>query len=465
MTRDKLSGGPIKAYNARVYKGGKLKVCIIGGGGGANNAVNVIRRLDEDAQIDLFDKRSDIGHEPCEITYVLSGFLSSWEDTFVFRQKFYDERNIKVHLNTEVTDIVRENKFLIAGGEGYPYDKAILDLGSISSIPPIPGLNGENEFFLDTSLETARVFQEAISKYSSAAILGTGQIALDIAEVLQARSYDKIYLLGRSDRVLRTYLDKDMAEIIERGIAQKGIELILPARINSITSRTGKKIRSIPGPELEVDFVFFATGSTPNVELAKKASISIGESGAIAVNKYLQTNDPDIYAIGDCMENWDRITGRRRTHQTATSGATTGRIAATNLIRGNILPHQGTVMTFVTQVFNHQVGTVGFSEDYAREQGLNVASNLLRTATRRRSYGGKPIHVKLIADARTKSLVGAQIISEEMVAGKIDRLALAIALGIPVDQLALIDTCYSPTLGSAYESTVMALDQLMPKLP
>jgi NADH oxidase (H2O2-forming) len=441
-----------------------MNVCIIGGGGGASNAANVIRRLDEEAKIDLFNKRSEMGHQPCEIPYVLNGFLPSWQDTIVFRQKFYDERNINVHLNTEVTDINREEKSLIAGGEIYRYDKAILDLGSTSVTPPIPGLNGENEFFLDTSLETARAFEEAISKYSSAAIMGTGQIALDVAEVLKARNYDKIYLLGRSDCLLRAYLDNDMAEIVERGIKEKGIELILPARINSIKSHNCKKIVSLPSQELEVDFVFFATGSKPNVELARKAGIRIGESGAIAVNEYLQTNDPDIYAIGDCMENWDRITGRKRTYQTATSGATTGRIAATNLIRSNVLPHQGTVMPFVTQVFNYEVGTVGFTETYAREQGLNVVCNIMRTATRRRSFGGKPIHIKLVADPQTKSLVGAQIISEEMVAGKIDRLALAIALKVPVEQLALIDTCYSPTLGSAYESTVMALDQLMPKL-
>jgi len=441
-----------------------MKVCIIGGGGGASNAANVIRRLDEEAQIDLFNKHSEMGHQPCEIPYALRGFLSSWQDTFVFRQKFYDERNINVHLNTEVTDINREEKSLIAGGEIYRYDKAILDLGSIYTNSPIPGLNGENEFFLDTSLETGRVFEDAIPRHSSAAIVGTGQIALDVVEVLKARNYDKIYLLGRSDCLLRAYLDKDMAEIVERGIKEKGIELILSARINGIKSHNGKKIISLPGQELEVDFVFFATGSRPNVELAQKAGIRIGESGAIAVNEYLQTSDPDIYAIGDCMENWDRITGRKRTYQTATSGATTGRIAATNLVRGNVLPHQGTVMPFVTQVFNYEVGTVGFTETYAREQGLNVVSNIMRTATRRRSFGGKPIHIKLIADSQTKSLVGAQIISEEMVSGKIDRLALAIALRVPVEQLALIDTCYSPTLGSAYESTVMALDQLMPKL-
>jgi NAD(P)H-nitrite reductase large subunit len=114
---------------------------------------------------------------------------------------------------------------LIAGGETYRYDKAILDLGSIYTIPPLPGLNGENEFSLNTSLETARAFEEAISRCSSAAIVGTGQIALDVAEVLKVRNYDKIYLLGRSDCVLRAYLDNDMAETVEGAIREQGIEL------------------------------------------------------------------------------------------------------------------------------------------------------------------------------------------------------------------------------------------------
>lgn len=441
-----------------------MKVCIVGGGGGANNAANVIRRLDKEAQIDLFDKRSEIGHEPCEIPYVLSGFLPSWQDSFVFRPKFYNERNINVHLNTEVTDIIREEKRLIAGGESYSYDKAILDLGSIPIMPPVQGLDGRNEFVLDTSLSTARTLEKAIPRYSSAAIVGVGQIALDLAEVLQARNYDRIYLIGRADRVLRAYLDKDMAEIVKARIEQRGIDLILSAQINSIKSRKGKKVISLPERELEVDLALFATGSKPNVELAKKAGIKVSESGAIAVNEYLQSSDPSIYAIGDCMENWDRITGSKRIYQTATSGATTGRIAATNLVLGNILAHQGTVMALVTEVFGYEVGTVGFTETHARKQGLDIVCSITRTATRRRSYGGKPIHIKLIADHKAQYLVGAQIISEEMVAGKIDRLALAIAEKIPVQKLAVIDTCYSPTVGSAYESTVMALDQLIPQL-
>ncbi|MGB2884382.1 MAG: FAD/NAD(P)-binding oxidoreductase, partial [Dehalococcoidia bacterium] len=117
-----------------------MRVCIVGGGGGASNAANVIRRLDKDVQIDIFTDRAEIGNQPCEIPFVLKGDLPSWGDTFVFKRKFYGERNINVHFNTEVTGIIRTERRLIAGEENYDYDKLILDLGAIPAIPPIPGI-------------------------------------------------------------------------------------------------------------------------------------------------------------------------------------------------------------------------------------------------------------------------------------------------------------------------------------
>ena len=441
-----------------------MKVCIVGGGGGASNAANVVRRLNEEAQIDIFTDRAEIGNQPCEIPFVLKGDLPSWNDTFVFTRKFYDQRNVTVHLNNEVTEIIRSEKRLIAGGEGYNYDKLILDLGATPAIPPIPGIDGLNEFVLTTSLKTARVFQEAIPQHSTAAVIGTGQIALEVAAVLKANNYERIYLLGRSESLLRAYLDQDMAERVEARIRDKGIDLILRARVDSVTSQNGKKILSLPDQELKVDFVFFATGSRPNIALAQRAGLEIGETGGILVNEYLQTSDPDIYAIGDCTENWDAILGLRRLYQTATSAARGGRIAATNLVGGNVLPYQGTTMPFIMEAFGYQVGTVGFTESYARERDLDVLSNIMTTATRRRAFGGRTIHIKLIASRETRTLVGAQIMSEELVAGKIDRLSVVIAARVPVERLAVIDTCYSPTVGTAYEPLIMALDELRLKI-
>ncbi|MBL7061359.1 MAG: FAD-dependent oxidoreductase [Dehalococcoidia bacterium] len=441
-----------------------MKVCIVGGGGGASNAANVIRSLDKQAQIDIFTNRGEMGNLPCEIPFVLKGVLSSWESSFAFRDKFYEERNIEVHLNTEVTEIIREHKRLMAGGISYSYDKAILDLGASPIIPPILGLDGCNEFVLTSGLNQARIFENAIPKYSRAAIIGVGQIALEVASILKEKSYREIYLIGRSDRVLRAYLDKDMAAVVEDKVREKGMELILSAEIVKIATCENGKVLSLADRDLEIDFVFFATSTEPNTKSAQKADIRIGETGAIAVNEYLQTSDPDIYAIGDCMENWERITGTKTCYQTATNAARTGRIAGKNLALGNVVRYPGTVMPFVTEIFGYQVGMVGFTETQARERGLDVVSSITTTSTRRRLFGGKPIHIKLIADRRTRSLVGAQLIGEELVAGKIDRLAVAIAEKIPVDRLSLLDTCYSPTTGAGYEAVTMALDELEGKL-
>jgi len=441
-----------------------MRICIVGGGGGASNAANFARRLNREAHINIFTDRADIGHQPCEIPFVLSRFLASWDDTYVFRRKFYVEREINVHFNTEVTDIIRAEKRIITAGGAYEYDKLILDLGAIPSTPPIEGTDGWNELVLTTNLHTAKAYEDVINNSTTAAIVGTGQIALEMAAVLKARNYQHIYLLGRSGSLLRTYLDRDMSERIEARVRGNGIDLILQSRINSIQSRNGKKILSLPDRKLEVDFVLLATGSRPNVTIAQAAGLDIGETGGIVVNEYLQTSDEDIYAIGDCIENWDAVSGTKRLYQTATNAARGGRIAATNAVLGNVLPYGGTTVPFIMEVFGYQVGTVGITESYASSMNMGVVSTVVNTATRRRSFGGKTIQVKLLADCHSRTLVGAQIISEEMVAGKIDRLSLAIAEKIPVERLSLIDTCYYPVVGTAYEPTVMALDEIRLKL-
>ena len=440
-----------------------MKICIVGGGGGASNAANVIRSLDKEAEIHIFTDRGEIGNLPCEIPFVLKGDLPSWESSFAFREKFYKERNIEVHFDTEVTEIVPQEKVLVAREQQHHYDKAILDLGAKPVAPSIPGLDGQNEFALSSNLRLARLLEEAIQKYSSGAILGVGQIGLEVAAIMKAKGYQKVYLVGRSDCVLRAYLDRDMVGIVEEKIRGEGIELILRAQVLSAGSHGGKKILSLAERDLRVDYVFFAVGTQPNTDLAREAGIKLGETGAIVVNEYLQTSNPDIYAIGDCMENWEKVTGTKIRYQTATNAARTGRIAGKNLVLGNEIRYEGTVMPFVTEIFGCQVGTVGFTEAYAKERGFDVVSCITPTSTRRRMFGGKPIHIKLIADRKTRTLIGAQLIGEELIAGKIDRLAIAIAERVPVQQLALMDTCYSPTTGAGYEAVTMALDQLAEK--
>lgn len=422
-----------------------MRVCIIGTGDSGATAANQIRRLDSEAQVDVFTRRGALGCPPCEMPLVIGGSVATWDELIRgFRQiSFWEKRDINLHLNTEVTDIVKDRKCIVAGGKKYDYDKLILALGATPTIPPFPGLDGKNEFALSTDMADGVALENAIGRCSEAAIVGGGFIGLEIAAALKERGYSKVYLLVRRG-ILRAYLDDDMAKILEDVISKNGVELILPAKIERITSKGERKVVSLSDRELEVDFILFATGAQPNVELARKAGLKIGETGAIAVNQFLQTSDSDIYAIGDCVENWDIITGSKRQHHLATNAIRTGYIAGRNAILGNRMTYQGTVMPFITKVFGHQIGAVGFTGREARERGLDAVSVAVDTPRLRERFGGRPAHYRLIADAKTKTLIGAQVISEEIVSGTVDKLAVAIACQMPLTKLVQIDSSYSP---------------------
>jgi len=423
-----------------------VRVCIVGAGDGGAIAANETRRLDAGAQIDVFSKRSELGCPPCPMPMVISGTIATWDELIRgFRQtSFWEKRNINIHLNTEVTDIIRQEKCIIAGGERYNYDRLILALGAVPMIPSFPGLNGKNEFTLSTDMADGIALWNIVDRYTEAAIIGGGFIGLEIAQALKARGYSKIYLLEVRRSILPMHLGEDMAEKLNTVIKQNGVELVLAAKVERIESKEGRKRVVLSDRELEVDFVFFATGTEPNVELAKGAGLQLGETGAIAVNQYLQTSDPDIYAVGDCMENWDVITGSKRRHQLATNSIRTGYLAGRNVVLGNCLAYQGTAMPFVTKIFGHQIGAVGLTEREAREKGLDVVSVTADTPRLRERFNGRPAHYKLIADGKTKTLIGAQIISEEIVSGTVDKLAVGIASKMPIIKLVQIDSCYSP---------------------
>jgi NADPH-dependent 2,4-dienoyl-CoA reductase/sulfur reductase-like enzyme len=422
-----------------------MKICIIGGGAGGRSASGQIRQLDKEAQIDLFSTQAEIGYAPCEPPFVLRG-ISRWDDIF-YPGNFFEKMNVAVHLNTEVTDILRKEKRIIAGGKSYPYDKVILSPGTIPSIPPIPGLDGKNEFTVSTNIADGRALEKIIPRYTSAAVVGAGAIGIEMTLALMARGYQRVYLLDMMENILPASLDKDMAEKIEEVMEEKRVELILSANISSIKSESVRKRVILPDRELDVDLLFLTTGAKPNVELARKAGIEIGETGGILVNQYLQTSDPDIYAAGDCIENWDCILGSKTRRLMVTSAGRTGYVAGRNLISGNSLPYEGTLMTFIIEIFGHQIGTVCYTERLAREKGLDVVSNTMSIPTTRPRYGNKLVHYKLIADRQSHTLLGAQIISKEMIGGMVSEMALAIREKIPLERLAVLESPYSPAVG------------------
>ena len=421
-----------------------MKVCIIGAGAGGRSAAGRIRQLNENAQIDVFSTQNEIGYAPCEPPFVLRG-VGNWTDIF-YPGNFFEQSKVNVHLNTEVTDIIRRKKQIIAGGEIYPYDKLILCQGAVPSIAPIPGLDGKREYTISSNIADGKALENIIHEYTSAAVIGAGAIGIEMILTFASRNYKKVYMLVRRS-ILRAFLDDDMSDKLEEIIRDSGVELILPVNIESITSNTNKKTICLSDRELETDFVFLATGARSNVELARKSNLDIGETGGILVDEYFQTSDPDIYAAGDCVELWDYITGSKTQHLMVTTAGRTGDLAATNLISGNTIPYEGILRTFSIGVFGHQVYTSGLTERLACEEGFDTVSVTMSASAFRPHLGGNLVHYKLIADRRTATLIGAQIISKEMMRGTINEMTLAITEKIPLRKLALLESPYSPATG------------------
>jgi NADH oxidase (H2O2-forming) len=419
-----------------------MKHIIIGAGDAGAMAALWVRRSDEQADLDIFTKNEELGCPPCEMPLVLSRSVQRWEELYrgLRKSSFYEKRGMNLHLCTEVREILPKEKLVIAGGDTYPYDRLILALGSDPIIPPIPGLDGIREFTLSTDIGSAKRLDEAISENTSCAIVGGGFLALEVAQALKARGYERIYMLVRRE-LMRSYLDPEMAQVIRRVLTENGIELIMPAVINSIKSSDGKKLIELSDRVLEADFLFFGTGMRPNVELAGRAGLEI-DAGGIRVNQHLQTSDPYIYAAGDCIENWDLITGDKKSIQLATSAIRTGYIAGRNAAGGNRYRYIGSVMPFVTGVFGHQVGSVGYTERAGK--GMSSVSVFVKTPKLRSVFNGKPAWYKLVAERGSRALIGAQVISQEIVSGTIDKLAIAIANRMPIDELVQVDSCYSP---------------------
>jgi NADPH-dependent 2,4-dienoyl-CoA reductase/sulfur reductase-like enzyme len=202
-----------------------MKVCIIGSGGdGGSTAAIQIRRQESDAQIDIFSKRANLGCPPCEMPLVIGGMVTTWDELIRgFRQdSFWEKRNVSVHLNTEVSDIDREETCIIANGKKYSYDKLILAPGAAPTIPAFSGLDSKNEYALSTDMADGVALSNAIARSTGAAIVGGGFIGLEIAAALKAKGYGKVYLFVRRG-ILRSYLDEDIAEKFKDVLTQNGI--------------------------------------------------------------------------------------------------------------------------------------------------------------------------------------------------------------------------------------------------
>ncbi len=441
----------------------KRKVLIVGGvAGGASTAAR-LRRLDEFADIILFERGEDISFANCGLPYYVGGIIKNRSSLLVQTPMAMKQRfNIDVRTFSEVVRIKTDQKIIqvknLINGDLYEegYDYLVLSPGAAPFKPPIPGIDLPNVFTVRNIPDSDRIKQWVANEGAAAAVVvGGGYIGLEMAENL-SRACVKVTLVEAADQVMGT-LDKEMANIVSCYLRRKGIDVILNDRVVSCEGEGRvKEVKLDGGKILPADLVVLGVGVQPEIELAREAGLEIGSARGIAVNEHLQTSDPFIYALGDAIQFKHFISGIETNIPLAGPANKQGRIAAENIC-GRSSKYKGTMGTGIARIFSMVAASVGLNEKTLKKEGMDYQTSYTHPAPHATYYpGGKVMSMKLIFDPGNGRILGGQIVGFEGVDKRIDVLATCISQGLTVFDLQELELAYAPPFSSAKDPVNMA---------
>lgn len=423
-----------------------MKIIVIGAVAAGTSAAAKARRNTEDAQITIYEKDSFISYSGCGMPYYLGGEVEKAEeltprDPAFFRSKY----NVEIKTRHEVLSLDPAQKSVtvknLLTGEVFTdsYDKLILATGARAVTPPIPGKELANVFTLRNinDMLAIHAFLEE-RKPKTAAIIGTGFIGLEMCESL-TRLGITVTLLEKLPQVTPG-LDPDMAIHVEEHLKKNGVAVYTGVSIAGITE---SGVSLADGTTIPAELVLLSTGVRPNGELAAASGVALGKSGAILVNPRMETNLPDVYACGDCIEQFHVVTGQQVYRPLGSTANKTGRIAG-DCATGGALAYRGTLGTGIFRVLGLAVGQTGLTEREAREAGYDTVVCHNTKPDKPEYLGGKEMTIKAVADKASGRVLGAQIVGFEGVDKRIDVLATAITYGAKAEDLFYLDLAYAP---------------------
>ncbi len=447
----------------------KKKIIVIGGSAAGPKAAAKARRLDYDADIIMLQKDPDLSMASCGYPYYVGGYFDDRNmllstSTGVTRDPaFYlNAKGISAKTNTEATSIDRKNKTvsykdMLSGETGsLEYDKLIIATGAVPRIPPIPGTDLEGITTLQSMKDAdfLRGIKEE-QKIKKAVIIGGGLIGIETCEALQLAGIDitVVELLPQ----LLMFLDWELAKLIENHVISKGANVITDNGVIEFQGENGKLtgIKLQNGAELPCELAVVAIGVIPNTRLAREAGIKIGETGGIEVNEYMQTSDPDIYAVGDCVESYNIITGKKVHAPFGDLANLQGRVAGENAASENTVKFTGTIQTGICKVFDFSAGSTGLSETVAKKTGYNDIITAINASPDKPGFmDSKLLVTKMVADRKTGRILGAQCVGPGDVSKQISQWAMAIKGRFTVEDLVNADLPYAPPFSLAIDHCI-----------
>lgn len=441
-----------------------MKYIIIGAvAGGASTAAR-LRRLDEHAEIIVFEKGEYISYANCGLPYYIGDVIKNRKDLLIQTAASFNQRfNIDVRTLTEVTAIDPLSKTVTAlnqiTGKEYKesYDKLVLSPGAEPIRPQLPGISLEGIFTLrnvsDTDYIKSYVNQKHITK---AVIVGAGFIGLEMAENLSDLGM-QVTVIEMGNQILAP-LDYPMAAMVQRHVRSKGVKLILNSAVTSFDkNETNLTVLLKDGETLTADIVLLSIGVKPDTKLADKAGLKLGDAKGIWVNEFLQTSNPDIYAVGDAIEFTNPITGQSMNTYLAGPANKQGRICANNIVLGNSQKYNGAINTAIVKVFDLTVATTGTAAKHLDKAGIKHMVSTIHSGSHARYYpGSREMSIQIAFSPDDGRLLSAQIVGYDGVDKRIDVLSSVIKRNSTIYELTEFEHAYAPPYSSAKDPVNMA---------
>ena len=439
------------------------KIVIVGGVAGGASAAARARRVDEHAQIVLFERDEFVSFANCGLPYYVGGEIKDREDLLVATVDMLKARfNIDIRTFSEVVKIDRAGKTVRVKNrvtsEEYDetYGKLLLAPGAAPIRPPLEGIDLDTIFTVRNIPDTDRIKQFLDTRApESAVVVGGGFIGLEMAEQLVNRGV-RVSIVEMLDQVMPP-MDYDMACIVHERLIEKGVELRLGDGVKGFRKQGEKTVVTTQsGAELPCDLVVLSIGVRPENGLAKDAGLDLGERGGILVNDRMQTSDPDIYAVGDAVEVKDFVSGTKAMIPLGGPANRQARIAADNML-GRSAAYRGTQGTAVVRVFDLTVASTGMSEKLCKRLGVDHLVSYTHSGSHAGYYpGAEMMAVKLVFAPGGGKVLGAQTIRKDGAAKRIDVIAMAIQGGMTVFDLEEAELAYAPPFGSAKDPVNIA---------
>lgn len=451
----------------------QLRLLVIGGVAAGTKAASKARRDDPEMEITLITEERHVSYIACGMAYYIGGVVRERESLFARSpEEFRDRQNISILLNHRAESIdtydrlVKVTELDTGHAEAMRYDRLLIATGSVTVVPPIPGIDTQGIHTFHTVTD-ADAIKERLDRggVREACIVGGGFIGIEMAENLRLRGVE-VTLFEMADRLMSGLYDPDMAKPIREHMESKGVRVLTGAAVERFMEDGDGAVRAAvaDGTEYPCQLGIVATGVKPNVTLARDARIAIGSTGAIKVDACMETSVRGIYAAGDCAETTHLVSGKPFWFSLGSTANKQGRVAGAN-IAGNRKTFPGVLGTSIVRVFDKTAARTGLNEREAAEAGFNPVAVEVTTPTMMRSFPGSGrITLKLVADRGSHRLLGAQAFGDGKADKVIDIAAAALTGKISVVGMTNLDLAYSPPYSTAVSTVIVAAEMMEKKL-